>query len=170
MIVVLDSGVVGLVTTPNATGEAAACKAWLRAHGDAGTTVVLPDIIDYETRRALLHRGFASRLRELDALAQTVLTVRVTRAVLLDAAGLWAEARQAGRKTSDDRALDVDVILCAQARSLAGAGVPPAVVATTNVRHLAPSVDARRWVDVPVPGGSRGGGAASLTPGPSLPP
>ena len=60
MILVLDSGVVGLVTIPNATGEAAACKAWLRAHFAAGTTVILPDIIDYEARRALLHRGLRS--------------------------------------------------------------------------------------------------------------
>ena len=86
MTVVLDSGVVGLVTMPRATGEAADCLAWLDAHLAAGTTVVLPDIIDYETRRVLLHRGLAKRLRNLDRLVARVVTVRVTWAVLLDAA------------------------------------------------------------------------------------
>lgn len=152
MYLVLDSRVVGLVTTPNARGEAADCKTWLRAHGVAGTQIVLPDIVDYETRRALLHRGLGSRLANLDALAASVLTLRVTRAVLVDAANLWAEARRAGRKTADDRALDVDVILCAQARALTGPGRRPVVVATTNVRHIAAFVDARRWTDVLVPG------------------
>lgn len=133
MIVVLDSGVVGLVTTPNATGEADECNLWLNAHLSVGTTIVLPDIIDYETRRALLHRGYAKRLRELDRLIALVATVQLTRDVLLDAADLWAQARRLGRKTGDDKTLDIDMILCAQTRALRGAGVPPAVVATTNV-------------------------------------
>ena len=94
--------------------------------------------------------GLAKRLSELDSLARTVLTARVTQEVLLDAAALWAEARRAGRKTADDRALDIDTILCAQVRAFSGSGVPPAVLATTNVRHLAPVVDARLRADAPV--------------------
>ena len=148
MILVLDSGIVGLVTTPMATGEARECQLWLDAHNIAGTRVVLSDIIDYETRRALLHRGFAARLRMLDDLAATVLTLRVTRQTLLDAASLWADARRLGRKTGGDTALDIDTILCAQTRALGASGLP-VVVATTNVRHLEPFTDARLWADVP---------------------
>jgi len=58
------------------------------------------------------------------------------------AAEFWAQARKAGRATADDKALDGDVILAAQAHQVG------AVVATENVGHLSRFVDARNWKEI----------------------
>ena len=60
------------------------------------------------------------------------------------AAELWAQARSAGRPTAPDPALDADVILAAQARSLTTA----IVVATGNPAHLSRFVPAELWASI----------------------
>jgi hypothetical protein len=66
---------------------------------------------------------------------------------MLKAAELWAQIRKQGKSTADDRALDGDVILAAQATLLAREG-NNIVIATTNVGHLARFVQAKQWKDV----------------------
>jgi hypothetical protein len=67
-------------------------------------------------------------------------------------AEFWAQVRQAGLPTADRFALDVDVILCAQAATLdpedygmAGASI---VIATGNVAHLSRLANAKHWQDI----------------------
>ena len=88
----------------------------------------------------------------------------MSRAVLLDSGPLglvtnpkkspvvvahfWAEARQQGQPTADDKTIDADVILAAQASTLQASDV---VIATTNVGHLARFVPARLWQDIEAP-------------------
>jgi hypothetical protein len=57
------------------------------------------------------------------------------------AADLWATARQTGQTTAADDTIDADMTLCAQSLSVG----PAAVVATTNVRHLARFAPAAVW-------------------------
>jgi len=63
------------------------------------------------------------------------------------AAELWADARNRGLSTGDPKKLDVDVILAAQALTLA---VPAAdqLVATSNVAHLSHFVRADLWANI----------------------
>ena len=63
------------------------------------------------------------------------------------AADFRARARRQGRPTAADPALDADMILAAQA-AVAGVGGDQAVIATTNVQHLALFADARHWRDI----------------------
>jgi hypothetical protein len=88
-------------------------------------------------------------LRILDELANDLVYLPITTAVMRRAARLWAETRRAGLPTAGANALDGDVILASQAIEVARAGYP-VIVATTNVRHLGRFVDARRWQDIPV--------------------
>jgi hypothetical protein len=60
------------------------------------------------------------------------------------AAELWAGSRHKGRPTADDKALDADVIVAAQAIEFAGHG-DRLTVATENSRHLSRFLDAQRW-------------------------
>jgi predicted nucleic acid-binding protein len=109
--------------------------------------VVVPEIADYEVRRELLRAGRTTGVERLDALAVAIGLLPLTTAAMRKAAEFWAQARRAGRPTADDRALDADVILAAQATVLTEQGDAP-VIATTNVGHLARFATAMRWEDI----------------------
>ncbi len=114
----------------------------------AGESVVVPEIIDYEYRRKLLHFGDATRVRALDGFSAGLTYEPLTTASMRMAASLWAEARRAGLRTAGDNAIDIDMILVAQARQVAVPLETDVVIATTNVRHLGRFTDARLWRDI----------------------
>ena len=143
--IVLDSGPLGLVTNPGGSKEAAACGQWLLNVATGGATVMVPEIADYEVRRELLRARRAAGITRLDALITQVEYLAITTSAMRQAATFWAEARQQGRPTAADPALDGDVILAAQAATLGRVGV---VVATTNARHLSRFVPAELWSDI----------------------
>jgi predicted nucleic acid-binding protein len=114
-----------------------------------GAIVVIPEIADYELRREFTLVGMTESIKQLDGLKSVLRYDPITTDAMLLAADFWAQARRQGRKTADDKALDGDVILAAQASLLTHLG-DEVVVATTNVKHLSLFVDARLWQDVPV--------------------
>ena len=142
----LDSGPLGLLANPTTRGPARELQDWARGRAVAGDRLVVPAIADYEVRRELLRAGLDAGLRRLDVLCSGLDFVPLTTAALRIAASLWADARNSGAPAAHDAALDGDVILAGQARTLVNEG--EVVVITTNVRHLARYVDARRWTDV----------------------
>ncbi|MCA9878740.1 MAG: hypothetical protein KC442_13195 [Thermomicrobiales bacterium] len=147
MIILLDSGPVGLLTyTGTKSSLSNECIGWFQAQSAAGAQFVLPGIVDYEIRRELMRIRKASAIRRLDWLPTIAKLMPVDTDILALAAQLWAMARQAGAPTADDKHLDIDVILAAHARITAERNVgEQVVVATTNVRHLNRFVDARHW-------------------------
>lgn len=145
--VVLDSGPIGLITNPRASLENARCNRWMQTLLWAGAGVVLPEIVDYEVRRELLRADKMAGLARLDALQAAIHYAPLTTPIMAMAAALWAQARKAGLPTAPDKALDVDVILAAQAAALAGPA-DEAVIATTNVGHLARFSLAQQWWDI----------------------
>lgn len=146
LVVALDAGPLGLVTNPRRSPESLACAQWLQALVAAGSRVVLPEISDYEVRRELLRGRRERGLRRLDALAELVEYLPLTTAAMRQAAAFWADARQRGQPTADNKALDGDVILAAQIATIEPAD---GIVATTNVGHLSRYVRAERWRDIP---------------------
>lgn len=141
----LDSGPLGMVTNPKAASPIyQECKVWFNSLRPRGYTVMLPEIADYEVRRELIRAGKVAGIQRLDELKATVRYLPLSTAIMLKAAELWAEARQAGRPTADPKELDGDVILAAQAMSVMAEG-NEVVIATTNVGHLSQFVDAREW-------------------------
>jgi predicted nucleic acid-binding protein len=147
MLVVLDTGALGMVTHPRASGENLDCNNWLRKILRDGHSVAVPEICDYELRRELLRADKHEGLERLNALVDALLYVPLSTAMMRLAAGLWASARKEGRPTASMEALDADVILAAPVLSL-DSGERPAVVATTNVGHLARFIDARTWREI----------------------
>ena len=108
--------------------------------------MLVPEVADYEVRRALLRANKARGLARLDALAALLEYLPLTTAAMRQAAVFWAQARQQGRPTADDKALDGDMILAAQAMTL---GATDVVIATTNVGHLSRFAPAALWLDIP---------------------
>ncbi len=150
-IIVLDSGVLGLVTNPKATVQNQNCLAWLRVHVAQDALIVVPEIADYEVRRELIRAGKTRGLRQLDAFINVALYEPLTTDIMRHAAQLWAQARQTGRTTAGADALDGDVLVCAQALQILTRprhADDDLVVATTNTRHLRPFVAAEEWQDI----------------------
>ena len=143
--VVLDAGPIGLLTNPHPHPVPTAIRQWLVDLEFAGRRVVLPEISDYEIRREYLRARMRKSLRLLDRLARQIEYAPITTAIMRRAADLWAQARQTGRPTAPDLALDADMILAATALEL---GVP-VIVATGNAAHLSRFVPAADWTAIP---------------------
>ena len=143
--VLLDAGPLGLVTNPKRSRQSMACAQWLQVLVTRGVRVIVPEIADYEVRRELVRAKKERGLARLDALANWLEYLPITTAAMRQAATFWAQARQQGQPTADDKALDGDVILAAQIITL---GVTDAVIATTNVGHLSRFAPAALWPDI----------------------
>ncbi len=149
MVIVLDSGPLGLLSNPTPKGSGSDAWEWVRAHVAAGADLVLPEIADYEVRRELIRSGRTAGVARLDELCAGLNYTPLSTPVMRDAASLWAEARNGGYPTAHQAALDGDVLLAAQARSVAAADPDRlVVVATTNVAHLERFVEAKLWADI----------------------
>jgi predicted nucleic acid-binding protein len=146
-VVLLDAGPLGMASNPRSNPEAEECKTWLASLVQSGIDVVIPEIADYEVRRELLRAKRDKGLARLNALKAMLEYAPITTAAMLKAAEFWAVARNSGRPSADDAALDADVILAAQATVMAQGETQP-VIATTNVSHLELFAGARYWRDV----------------------
>jgi predicted nucleic acid-binding protein len=147
MIILLDAGPLGLITNPSHGTEAEACNLWMERLLGQGIQVFVPEIADYEVRHELLRANKTKGLQRLDALKQLVGFAPIKNTVVQRAAEYWARARNMGKPTADDKALDCDMFLVAQAAELGSSG-ESVVIATTNVRHLSLFAQASRWEQI----------------------
>lgn len=158
MIVLLDSGVLGLLSSPIPDIDRAEesdnfqCTEWFYSLLAKSVYVVTSEISDYEVRRELI-RIKSEGLETLDNLKNDFDFLPVTTEILKKAAEFWAEARQNHIPTADDKNIDADMIISAQWSILCdeypGQGV---FVATTNLKHLQIFVgdNALEWRDIKV--------------------
>jgi hypothetical protein len=146
-VIVLDTGVAGILTNPHPSALNEACQDWFDTLQAMGDTVVLPEIVDYELRREMVLQGAVESLYWLNDLTRTAKYVPLVTMAIRQAARFWAQVRRQARPTADRHALDGDVILAAQAALLddPGGGV---IIATTNVKHLSLVADARLWTEI----------------------
>ena len=137
-----DTGPLGILTNPNRNPAA---KQWYAAMIVAGHTFIVPSIADYEVRRELVRAGKTAGLAELDAFISVPgRYLELTDSALKRAATFWADVRNAGYQTADNRELDCDALIAAQAKDF---GLPDTeyAVATVNVGHLNQFVSAVDW-------------------------
>jgi predicted nucleic acid-binding protein len=148
--VLLDSGPLGTVTKrAGHSAQVDEAQRWLRALLASGSAVYVPEIADYEVRRELIRSGQRAGLARLDVLLGVVEFLPISTRSMRLAADLWAQARNRGWATAGAQSLDGDVILAAQALTLA---LPAGeiIVATTNVGHISRYVPAARWEEIAV--------------------
>jgi predicted nucleic acid-binding protein len=67
-VILLDSGPLGLITSPKGGFLAQQCLLWYTQQATAGSQIYIPEIIDYELRRELLRGNKFNGLKKLDAL------------------------------------------------------------------------------------------------------
>jgi predicted nucleic acid-binding protein len=145
-VLFLDSGPLGLITQPQRSHEVIAITDWLKECLRTGARVLVPAIVYYEIKRELLRANKAIGIARLDASVSATPDryVPLTDDALRFAAELWAQSRRIGRPTADAMALDIDVLLAAQALRVVGSPV----VATTNSKHLSQFVPAMHWANI----------------------
>ena len=146
-VIFLDTGPLGMVTHPRGNEQTRECAKWMSRLLRNGATFVLPEIADYELRRALLLGEKKMGLTRLDSLKSAISYCQITTQAILKAAEFWALARKRGKPTAPDEALDGDVILAAQAAGYKADG-REVIIATTNVRHLEDFSNARLWQSI----------------------
>jgi len=134
----LDSNILSKIMRPALEEHRPIVVSIQRLLEDIRFEVCVPEIVDYEHRRKLLHltqrphqaRKWAHEaLHVLDRLA-SVGYVPLTTDTMRLAASIWAHTRAQGQSRSPEENLDVDVILAAQARQVGGH------IVTTNDKHF----------------------------------
>jgi predicted nucleic acid-binding protein len=148
-IIVLDSGPLGDACRRRGKADVEALNDWSIATRAKGAILAIPEIADYEVRRGLLLAEATRGIERLDRLKEGwgYAYIPISTAAMRKAAELRAQARSRGQATADDRALDADVILAAQALLFAGLG-DELTVATYNPHHLSRYVVAQHWRDI----------------------
>ena len=151
--IVLDSGPLGLLTHPQRSAEVVAITEWLSRSILGGSRVMVPAIVYYELKRELLRAKKTFGIARLDAFVAATpgRYLPLSDEALRLAADLWATSRQQGQPTADPRALDIDVIIAAQARTF-GPAPSDVTVATTNTKHLSQFITAKNWEEIIISG------------------
>ena len=147
-IIVLDSGPLGMISNPKASPENDAAKAWVRNVLSNNALVIVPEIADYEVRRELIRSKKFQGIAYLDELKSTLEYLPIDTQTMLEAAQIWAQARNIGKPATNNLSLDGDMILVAQVRAATRAWAGEAAgghttLATTNPKHLNYFCDAR---------------------------
>ena len=145
--IILDAGPAGIGCNDLRKPEVIAFYFWVkRCSEDSRTTIILPEIADCEVRRKLLSLPYgAASIRRLDGLARPggpFVYLKINTDAMRRAARLRSEARRGGYSTADEKALDGDVILAAQALEHVGIG-DQLFIATGNQSDLSRYVGER---------------------------
>ena len=83
--------------------------------------IAIPENADYEVRRGLMWDGATDGIERLDQLRHDLgYYIPITTPAMRTAAEFWADARRSGFATADDKEIDADLILAAQAMSFCG--------------------------------------------------
>jgi len=147
--VFLDSGPRGLITHPQRSAEALAVTEWLSQWLLNGNRVIVPAVVYYELKRELLRANKTFSIGRLDEFINATpgRYLPLSDEALRLAAELWAKSRRQGQPTADPKALDIDVIIAAQALSF-GPVSSDITVATTNPKHLSQFLTAKNWNEI----------------------
>jgi predicted nucleic acid-binding protein len=123
-------------------------REWILECESKGHTIFIPGICYYESLRELEMRQATSQITRLGKYClRPSRFVPITQSHLDAAAILWGQTRRSGKALADPKALDGDVILCAQVLSF---DLPATdyIVATTNRKHLSAFLTCDDWKNI----------------------
>jgi predicted nucleic acid-binding protein len=124
------------------------CRQWILECESNGHIVVIPGICYYECLRELEMRQATQQIERLkNHCLRSFRFIAITQEHLDAAAILWGQTRRSGKALGDPKALDGDVILCAQVLSF---NLPASdyIVATTNRNHLSAFLTCDDWQSI----------------------
>lgn len=153
MIVFIDTGVLGAISSPDKTGYVNECQEWFYGLFARGVFLISSDLCDYEVRRGLIldqmRTSKGEGLANLDEVKNLIYFLSMTKLVMFRASQLWAISRRQGMPTADEKNIDADVIISAQCQLFQEENLGQnLVVATTNVKHLSRFISAQEWHNI----------------------
>ncbi|MEB3309761.1 MAG: hypothetical protein VKJ02_05970 [Snowella sp.] len=151
MIILIDSGVLGILSNPNESAINIKCEEWLYNKIVKGCTILSSQICKYEVKKSLLlvqeKTSFTvSGTQKLTELENLIDFIDVKASDIEIACQLWVQSIVKGIQVAPSMDINFDIIICAQFRRLElenpGREV---VIATTNLRHLQRFAKADLW-------------------------
>src|SRR5262249_47660791 len=82
-LILLDSGPLGIISSPSKSDIVLACREWAIRQHEQGNVLIVPEIADYEVRRELLRAEKQSGLERLDLVKRTFAYLPITTPVML---------------------------------------------------------------------------------------
>jgi toxin FitB len=150
-ILILDSHPLSLISNPANRPESLNCKSRIQQLVAREVLVAVPEIIDYELRRALICGKKTEGIKNLDKLGEMgIVYIPITSDAMRKAAELWAWARNTGQQTASNDKIDIDVILAAQSIIISQDTGEHTVIATSNVSDLERYTYAKKWEEITV--------------------
>lgn len=148
-ILILDSHPLSLISHPANRPESLNCKSRIQQLVARQVLVAVPEIIDYELRRALILGNKEAGIKNLDKLGEMGLVyIPITSEAMRKAAQLRAWARRTGQQTANNDKIDIDVILAAQSIIISQETGEHTVIATSNVSDLERYTYAKKWEEI----------------------
>lgn len=139
---ILDTNVVSRAILPAAQNESFTC--WLKSIDQrSGIELLLSAAVDYEIRRHLLCKFLKDPsfkgVQRLEQFRKFVTYLPILEQDWLEACSIWANKRNSGTPTGNDKSSDLDSVIAAQARRL------EATVITENVKDFEKVVTCCHW-------------------------
>lgn len=114
-VVVFDSKPLGEICNPIKRVQTKKLTNFIR---EQNLAIRVAEITDYELRRELTLQQFNKGLNNLNKFRQKQQIIPIDSESLITATQLWAEIRKTGQATADNKNIDCDVIMVAQALQL----------------------------------------------------
>jgi predicted nucleic acid-binding protein len=144
LIIILDTGTLGLITNPSRNPVCLECQKWFKSILSTRAKITTSEVCDYELRRELIRSKKQEGLKRLNQFRENFGCIPVTSEDFDKAAELWAWARNTGQSTANEDSIDADVILCAQSIIISNSG-KSGIIVTTNVKHLDRYTPSLHW-------------------------
>lgn len=153
MIILIDTGIVGLLTQPNSTNESTQILDWMYNSLAKSVRVLASDICDYEIRRGLIKARLDGRcsdgIEKLDQLREVIEFLPITNRALAHACVYWADAAKKSQLNAPKHDINFDLILCGTWKVLTedypGQDI---VIATKNLRDFLRFANADLWQNI----------------------
>jgi toxin FitB len=130
-VILLDANPLSEVTHPKIKPKVIIWMQSLRVNGIA---LKAPEISVYEVRRELIRLNKVKSIERLNEFIRYSL-IPINSETFIQAAVFWAEVRNQGKPTADNKSLDGDAILAAQALQQFEYYDQVSII-TTNVKHI----------------------------------
>ena len=151
MIILIDSGILGILSNPNESEVNTKCEEWLYNKITKGCTVVTSQICKYEVKRSLIlcqkkNSLQAEGLEKLADLEKLIDFIPMTEEDIDIACQLWADSIIVGIQVAPQQDINFDLIICSQWQRLKTESPGREItIATHNIRHLKRFAHAELW-------------------------